>query len=198
MRHAGADERMTEMAALYALGSLSQHEARAFEDHLGECAECRSEVESFEATALALAIADEQEPPPRLRDELTGRLNGAPAEEKRPPGCFEEIASIHTGDGQWVEISAGIHAKTLNYDKSSGLVTSLMKMEPGTALPVHRHRGVEQFFILEGDCYVHGEKLGPGDFHRAVTGSVHQETYTVEGTLFLLIAPEDFEVLDAR
>jgi anti-sigma factor ChrR (cupin superfamily) len=83
-------------------------------------------------------------------------------------------------------------------DNSSGLATSLVRMRAGTSLPRHRHRGVEQFFVIEGDCRVHGEKLGPGDYHRAETGSVHESTYTLDGTLFLLVAPDSYEVLEAR
>jgi anti-sigma factor RsiW len=68
MKHEGASFETTEMAALYALGALSQHEARIFEDHLSTCRQCRAEVESFDATVSVLALADEQEPPPRVRD----------------------------------------------------------------------------------------------------------------------------------
>ena len=78
------------------------------------------------------------------------------------------------------------------------IATSLVRMLPGTALPVHQHIGVEQFFVIEGDCHVAGQKLTPGDYHRAEAGSIHESTYTVDGTLFLLIAPERYEVLDAR
>jgi quercetin dioxygenase-like cupin family protein len=73
--------------------------------------------------------------------------------------------------------------------------TSLVRMLPGTRLPMHRHKGVEQFFVLEGDCHVHDEVLGPGDYHRAEAGSIHESTYTESGTLFLLIAPPDYEII---
>jgi anti-sigma factor ChrR (cupin superfamily) len=71
-------------------------------------------------------------------------------------------------------------------------------MLPGTSLSVHKHIGIEQFFILEGDCNVAGQNLGPGDYHRAEKGSIHESTYTVNGTLFLLIAPQRYEVLGPR
>jgi anti-sigma factor ChrR (cupin superfamily) len=195
MKHEGASVEMTEMAALYALGALSQHEARAFEGHLAECDDCKTELESFEETVAVLSVGDEQEPPPGVRDRLIGSLNGGPAGGGEDRGPAGEIASVHAGEGDWTEISAGIRVKTLNFDKVSGLVTALVKMMPGTSLPMHRHQGVEQFFVLEGDCNVHGERLGPGDFHRALPGSVHRDTYTVEGTLLLLIAPQQYEVL---
>ena len=196
MKHAGTSFDTTEMAALYALGALSQQEARAFEDHLSACDECSAEVESFEATVSVLALADEQEPPPRARARLMAELNGGAKGDGREPEIdIAAIKSVHANDGEWIKVSEGIEYKMLHVDRQSRLITSLVRMGPGTALPMHRHQGVEQFFILEGDCNVHGERLGPGDFHRATPGSVHRDTYTVEGTLFLLIAPERFEVL---
>jgi anti-sigma factor ChrR (cupin superfamily) len=125
-------------------------------------------------------------------------LNGGQkdkGEGREPEREVAAFKSIHAGDGEWIKAGEGIEYKTLHVDRQSRLVTSLVRMGPGTSLPMHRHQGVEQFFILEGDCNVHGERLGPGDFHRATPGSVHRDTYTVEGTLFLLIAPERFEVL---
>ena len=68
-------------------------------------------------------------------------------------------------------------------------------MLPGVALPPHKHLGDEQFYVLEGDCHVRGARLGPGDFHYAAAGSIHESTYTVEGTTFLLIAPAGYEIL---
>jgi anti-sigma factor ChrR (cupin superfamily) len=69
-------------------------------------------------------------------------------------------------------------------------------MLPGTSLPAHRHIGAEQLYILEGDCQVHGEVLGPGDFHLAESDTVHESTSTVNGTMFLLIGPQAYEILD--
>jgi anti-sigma factor ChrR (cupin superfamily) len=202
MKHRAATEQTRETAALYALGALSQHEARAFEEHLEQgCEICRAEVESFEMTTEALALAaPDEEPPLRLRDELLSRINGDEQDKpKSPEPSFSNvIVSLHANEGEWKQLCKGVHLKKLYTDEQTGLATSIVRMEAGTGLPMHRHTGVEQFYILEGDCVVHGERLGPGDYHRAEPGSIHETTYTIEGTLFLLIAPESYEVLDAR
>ena len=111
------------------------------------------------------------------------------------PDQRSQFFSLHASEGNWMEIGPGLTAKTLFVDQTLGTVTSLVKMAPGGALPPHRHKGDEQFYVLEGDCNVHGTRLGPGDFHRAAPGSVHESTYTVEGTTFLLVAPADYEVM---
>jgi len=194
---------MTDVAALYALGALSQHEARAFERHLEEgCAECSAELESFAKTVRALAFsAPDEQPPARVRAELLARLDKPDSEQSEAAMKnreSNEVVSILASDGEWQESQNGILFKRLYIDKTTGIATSLVRMPPGSALPIHQHLGVEQFYVLEGDCTVAGQNLVPGDYHRAETGTIHETTYTVDGTLLLLIAPERFEVLDAR
>lgn len=199
MRHRVATDEIRDLAAAYSLGALEPAEADAFEDHLAEgCHICRAEFEGFGATVSALALnAAEQEPPPETRSKLLSMLNG---DHKRSDSTSSQpqLLSIRGGEGDWLEMGDGVLIKRLFVDSSSGLATSLVKMLPGTSLPRHRHRGVEQFFVIEGDCCVHGETLGPGDYHRAETGSVHESTYTVNGTMLLLVAPDCYDVLEAR
>ena len=86
------------MAALYALGSLTQPEARSFEMHLKEgCAACEAELRRFERTVAGIGFAtDETHPPDHVRDQLMARIEkepqlsmvaGAPAKEEKmePP-----------------------------------------------------------------------------------------------------------------
>lgn len=198
-----AAHQMTDVAALYALGALSQHEARSFEDHLAEgCDVCSAELESFAETVRALAFSTrDEQPPSRVRAELLARLGKTASdqrEESARAGDARELVSVLASEGEWRELQNGVLLKNLYVNQATGIATSLVRMLPGTALPIHQHIGVEQFFVIEGDCHVAGQRLGPGDYHRAEAGSIHQTTYTVDGTLFLLIAPERYEVLDAR
>lgn len=194
---------MTDVAMLYALGTLSQHEARAFEEHLGDgCADCKAELESFEITVRALGFsAPEELPPARIREDLMARIDGStrPQPLKHlPQGDAGQIISIRSSEGRWRELMEGVLLKRLHVDPATGIATSIVKMMPGTALPIHQHIGVEQIYVIEGDCQVAGHQLSSGDYHRAEAGSTHETTSTVGGTLLLLIAPERYEVLDAR
>lgn len=194
---------MTDIAVLYSLGALSQHEARSFEAHLADgCDACRLELGSFELTVGALALsAPEQQPPARVRAALVASVRMSVFEQTIDPARTDNIGqfvSILAAEGRWRELREGVLLKKLHVDKATGIATSLVRMLPGTALPVHQHIGVEQFFVIEGDCHVAGQKLSQGDYHRAEAGSIHESTYTVDGTLFLLIAPERYEVLEAH
>jgi anti-sigma factor ChrR (cupin superfamily) len=194
---------MKELAALHALSALSQFEARAFEQHIADgCDVCVAELESFEQTVNALAFsAPAAEPSSTVRDELIARLrtpDSVRMGNASRPIAANPFVSILALEGEWRDIQEGVLLKRLYVDQKTGVATSLVRMLPGTALPVHQHLGVEQFFVIEGDCNVAGQRLGPGDYHRAEAGSTHETTYTTGGTLFLLIAPERYAVLEAR
>jgi len=76
LRHDVPTEEGQETAALYALGALSQHEARAFEVHLRQgCEVCQRELNEFAGVVDALgAGAAEVAPPHYLRDLLSARI----------------------------------------------------------------------------------------------------------------------------
>jgi RNA polymerase sigma factor (sigma-70 family) len=69
-------EDVRELAAFYALGVLTQHEARSFETHLMTgCAACTSELRKFEQTAAGIGLAAEEiETPEYVRDLLLARI----------------------------------------------------------------------------------------------------------------------------
>ena len=201
MTDRAADHDLTDVAVLYALGALSQHEARSFEQHLAEgCDACKAELESFEITVRALAFnSPNEEPPAGARAELLARIAASTPERSVEPSQTDDagqLISIRASEGQWRELAEGVLLKKLHVDPATGIATSLVRMLPGTVLPVHRHNVVEQFFIIEGDCQVAGQSLTSGDYHRAEAGSRHGSTSTVEGTMFLLIAPERYDVFD--
>ena len=77
MKHELDAEEYQEKAALYALGALSQHEARAFERHLTEgCSSCEAELIQFEEVTGALSLDAPAVPPPAyLRDVLVARID---------------------------------------------------------------------------------------------------------------------------
>jgi anti-sigma factor ChrR (cupin superfamily) len=201
MKASPPHDELMEMAALHALDILSRDEARAFEDHLAEgCPACETELRSFNSVVGDLGLAAQDFPPrPGLKEELMARLaESEPSGDADPPvkSGRGQFVSILAGEGEWREICKGVLLKLLSVDESSGYATSLVRMLPGTSLPMHEHTGVEQFYVLEGDCKVQGEVLGPGDYHKAMAGSIHETTFTEGGTLFLLIAPDSYRMTD--
>jgi anti-sigma-K factor RskA len=64
-----------EMIPARALSALDIEEARAFNDHLSDCEECRRELQEWEATAAAIAVsANPMEPSPKVRERILSEI----------------------------------------------------------------------------------------------------------------------------
>ncbi len=198
--HRFSDEEMTERASLYALGALSLWEARAFEEHIEEgCKLCAAELQSFEETVSSLALAaSEAEAPTSAREKLQALVveetHADSAASKQ--AASQPLITLRADEGEWYEVAKGMSVKQLFFDRETGMVMTLLKMEPGTRIPLHRHRGIEQCYVIEGDFHADNQSLGAGDFHCAQAGSTHQPVYTVDGALVLIVAPKDYDVLE--
>jgi anti-sigma-K factor RskA len=76
LKHERSTEEIRELAALFALGSLTQHEALSFEAHMQEgCAVCEEEFHKYEHIAAELGFAaGEIAAPDYVRDLLMARI----------------------------------------------------------------------------------------------------------------------------
>ncbi len=76
MRHERATEEIRELASLYAMGSLTQHEACSLDFHILEgCPICQEEIRRFESAAARIGLATtEASAPEYIRDLLAARI----------------------------------------------------------------------------------------------------------------------------
>src|SRR5678815_2110261 len=64
-----------EMIPAHALSALDAAEEQALNEHLENCAECRKELEDWQATAAALSLAtDPAEPSPHVRERILSEV----------------------------------------------------------------------------------------------------------------------------
>lgn len=168
-------------AALYLLGYLPPAEARGFEtastaEHREALAEMTDVVASF-----GLGASTPANPPSSLRDRLLARLA-----RNSSPGLHSKRVQ---DQGPWrPTASPGVFFKKLMFDQSTGLMTMLVKMEPGARLAGHSHGRTEQCLILEGDLRYSEEKVyRAGDFTWAEAGTIDPALYTVDGNLLLIV-----------
>jgi anti-sigma factor ChrR (cupin superfamily) len=90
----------------------------------------------------------------------------------------------------------GIKAKTLLVDKKSGLLTVLMKMDPGARLPDHEHVLIEQTFVIEGALVCGEGTCSAGNFVWRPAGSRHSAG-TPNGGLMLAVFQVPNKFFDA-
>jgi anti-sigma factor ChrR (cupin superfamily) len=196
MNHNGSvKHEKQELAALYALGALSQHEARAFEALLSEGdAQAQNDLRSFEAVTAALAFdAPEAAPPAEIKNKLLARIaeeSDAPQSGKSPAmnQALREIFHVRADEGKWFQLFEGVEAKILFNDKARGSVSTLLNLQPGAEIVRHRHFGIEECLVLQGDFNIGDEEYGPGDYQCALPDSIHERVFSRNGALVLIIS----------
>lgn len=181
-------EDVRERAALYALGALDADAAHAFESHLAAgCDTCNEELLTFRAVADDLAyLAPGQLPRPQVRTRVLERIAAESPEASQP--VFEKQGLLFTRSAQlpWAPGAVdGIEVKLLHHDTQRGMKTALVRMEPGSALPPHRHADVEEVYLIDGDLLVGDVLMRAGDYCRGEAGTLHHDITTNGGCLFL-------------
>jgi quercetin dioxygenase-like cupin family protein len=182
------------LVPLYALGALDDAERGAFEDHLRECSVCESDLRSLGAVTDALAICSAANPPASLKQRLMDKVRGTP----RVPGILLDQQGLlisRSAEMAWEPMAPGIVFKPLYNDTARAYNTFLVRMDGGARYPSHQHKDTEELFVLSGDLNIAGISMHTGDYCRADAETVHGETFSESGCLFLLMASEHNQLL---
>ncbi len=91
---------------------------------------------------------------------------------------------IKPDDGSWHPFGPGITRKVLAVH--DGVMSYLLKFEPGAVLPAHRHPVDEECVVLEGTLKLGGHLLPAGSFHRVPCDVLDCESSSDEGTVIYL------------
>jgi anti-sigma factor ChrR (cupin superfamily) len=197
----GHSEDSAASAALFALGSLRGEEKAVFEQHIREgCEICDKDILDLAGVVENLALAvPPVEPSAAIRQRL---LDSVTANPRRPAGpellrntkgvLLQQSGLLiaRSADMSWERVAPGISRKILSVDSNRSCCTSLIRAEAGTRYPRHRHAGVEELLVLEGDLHVHGVIMRVGDYCHAEPDSIHEETFTEGGCILLQVASQ--------
>jgi len=213
------------LIALHAAGSLTSEESRELERHIEHCSACASEFAAHRETfaRIALAIGRAEAPPrPELRERVirsiaaepkgggsrrdTPQTPGAPEPPPDPrsvqvwkdwkPSAPSGLVTVRATEGAWEETSVpGVSVKTLHVDAERRYITMLVRMEPGSSYPCHRHAGIEECFVLRGDLRVGDRVLEAGDYQCAPAESRHGVQSTENGCLLLISSSQDDDLI---
>jgi quercetin dioxygenase-like cupin family protein len=174
----------TEGVTEYALRALPASERSAFEQHVGDCSECRKELEALRPVIDTFVDwpTDILRPPTPLWERLEQRI--APDSRGEPSPAAE---SRRVEEPEWREVAPGIQAKLLATDAAKRYVTMLVRLAPGVAYPPHSHAGTEELYLLDGELWIEDRKLYPGDYNRAVRGTADNRVWSDTGCTCLLM-----------
>ncbi len=106
-------------------------------------------------------------------------------------GCASSstLVIVRAAEGTWLPGPAeGVTMKPLFNDPQRGTATYLVRADPGSRLPRHRHVTADQTYLLEGDGRMGTLVIEAGDFYRAESGTVHEVSWTNGGCLCITLA----------
>lgn len=114
----------------------------------------------------------------RLRARVLARVRG---------GCQPEgTRTVRSNEGTWRDFAPGVTIKLLHADTDTARMTALIRMQPGSALPGHRHEQTEECLILEGEIFIGPHRLAAADLHVAPLGTEHAPVRSPAGALMLV------------
>jgi anti-sigma factor ChrR (cupin superfamily) len=194
----GEEHEPSVWATLFALGELSLEDRASFERHLDAgCPECQSQLCALGGVMARLAV-DVSWPPPLDRlldhgcDEQAAIKTGEHGVLLRKAGLLITRSEVLPWETAAIP---GVLSKSLFVDTERKYSTSLVRMEPRTIYPSHRHNDIEEVFVLEGELTIEGVHMVAGDFCRSEPGSIHGATSTESGALLLVFASQQDESL---
>lgn len=122
---------------------------------------------------------------PRRAREIRRRLL------ERVADADDSHLTIDAAEGEWQPFVDGVHIKVLH--ERDGVLSYLLRLAPGAALPAHRHPRDEECLVLDGVLTVGSRlQLGPGGYHLAHAGALHARIGSRTGaTIFLRGAVPD-------
>ena len=178
----------SESVALYALRALPSSEVAAVEAQIAACPECRQEMETLGPIVDSFVSwpTDVLRPSASLWERLAQRIAAETGREPVLP------APSRRSEPEWEEAAPGISCKLLATDTAKQRVSMLVRLAPGTDYPPHRHAGVEELHLLDGELIVDDKTLQPGDYIRAEPGTVDRRVWSGTGcTCVLLTSIQD-------
>jgi anti-sigma factor ChrR (cupin superfamily) len=129
----------------------------------------------------------------RLDPALEAALLEAAAPIAPPTPLRARVLDRVRAEAIWKQVEPGLEVRTLFYDGRAGLVSFLLRAQPGAIMPGHTHHAVEECLVLEGEFILGERSLRAGDFELGQIGEQHPDATTRTGVLvYLRGAVEDY------
>jgi RNA polymerase sigma factor (sigma-70 family) len=172
----------------YILNVVPPSEAPIVEAHIFACPECQQEMKSLRPLIESFVFwpTDVLRPRPSLRTRLAWRI----AKETGGAPMFPQ--ALPWPEPEWEDVARGISCKLLATDTENHHVSMLVRLAPGIDYPPHRHGGLEELHLLQGELWINDRKLYAGNYNRAEAGTVDERVWSETGcTCVLMTSTED-------
>ena len=104
---------------------------------------------------------------------------------------------LATADMPWCpfEEAPGVSFRVLKTHPPGNGATLMLRFEPGSAYPAHRHPGGEGYYVLEGELLDGARAYGAGTYVWHPPGSAHAPRSDA-GAVVLIFVPDGIELVD--
>jgi quercetin dioxygenase-like cupin family protein len=173
----------SEVTCAYAAQALAASEVAAAEAHIASCSDCQRELESLRPVVDRFVSwpTDVLRPPTSLQGRLALRIAEETGKQPVPP------PSPQWSEPAWEQVAPGIECKLLAADTERHRVSMLVRLAPGASYPPHTHAGVEELHLLDGELWINGRKLVPGDYNYGAPGALDESVWSETGCTCVLI-----------
>jgi quercetin dioxygenase-like cupin family protein len=190
-----------ELAPLYAFDLLDGEERLWVEAQILEDPDLELELAEYQRSVGNIPYSAPPVPMATdLKDRLFDRLGLEPLATPPPPavrGQIPDFFTIRSSQIKWRPHPRcrGVQIASLHIDRDRREAASMVKAEPGTLYPRHRHVGIEEIYMLEGELIIGTEVYAAGDYIRSHPGSIHAPI-TTTGCMFFIKSSLDDEYLE--
>jgi anti-sigma factor ChrR (cupin superfamily) len=176
------------MTCAYAAQALAPDEVARAKAHIAFCSDCRRELESLRPVVEWFVSwpSDVLTPTTSVQDRLALRIAEETGKELLPPPLRQ------WSEPEWEQVAPGIECKLLADDAEKHRVSMLVRLAPGASYPPHTHAGVEELHLLDGELWINGRRLVPGDYNYGAPGALDESVWSETGcTCVLVTSTED-------
>lgn len=114
-----------------------------------------------------------------------------------PAGAREQLALPPPQpwtEPEWEDVAPGIRCHLLATDTEFHRVSMLVRLAPDGEYPPHRHAGLEELHLLEGELWIDDRKLYPGGYSRAQSETTDSRVWSETGCMCVLVTSTQDEL----
>ena len=172
-----------ELTCAYALQVLPAREAPRIQAHITSCPDCRRELEMLRPVVNQFVSwpTDVLRPTTSLQGRLALRIAEETGKQPVLPPARQ------WSEPEWEQVAPGIECKLLATDTERHRVSMLVRLAPGASYPAHTHAGEEELHLLDGELWIDGRKLVPGDYNFGAPGAGDKRVWSETGCTCVLV-----------
>jgi anti-sigma factor ChrR (cupin superfamily) len=189
-----------ELAPLYALDLLNLEDRLWVEAQIRDCPDLAEDLAQYQAAVELMPYTASPVPMAAdLKNRLFDRLGLDPV--ATPSSAIEtpqeavlspEMFALKSQDLTWQPHRiAGVEAAILFVDRVQQMRSMVVKVAAGVVYPLHRHRGVEEIYMLEGELIINDRVYLAGDYIRSAPDSLHAPSTTMSCMFFIRSCIDD-------